>query len=108
MVIEELDSIKTDISVLCPQGNAPQLVHATDLKGEASHVIYSHISSIVRLGLLVYWGLTPQQQPGSYRGSVDDNEMSVSPVEETGAPGRKHRPTACHFVRLGSEKEVKG
>ena len=35
---------------------------------------------------LVYWGLTLQQQPGSYRGG-DDDEMSVSLVEETGVPG---------------------
>ena len=34
---------------------------------------------------LVYWGLTPQQQPGSYR-DVGDEEMSVSLVEETGEP----------------------
>ena len=30
---------------------------------------------------LVYWGLTPQQQPGSYQGGDDDDEMSVSLVE---------------------------
>ena len=40
---------------------------------------------------LVYWGLTPQQQPGSYRGGDDDDddggggddddEMSVSLAE---------------------------
>ena len=36
---------------------------------------------------LVYWDLTPQQQPGSYGGGDDvdddDDEMSVSPVKET-------------------------
>ena len=36
---------------------------------------------------LVYWGLTRQQQPGSYRGGDDDDGMSVSLVEETGVPG---------------------
>ena len=41
---------------------------------------------------LLHWGLTPQQQPGSYRGGddddddVDDDEMSVSLVEEARAP----------------------
>ena len=42
---------------------------------------------------LVYWGLTPQQQPGSYRGGNeddDDDEMSVSLVEET---GQTHKQT---------------
>ena len=39
----------------------------------------------------MYWGLTPQQQPGSYRGGHDDDEMSVSLVEETGVPGGNHR-----------------
>ena len=50
---------------------------------------------------LVYWGLTPQKQPVSYRGSDDDDdgdddddEMSVSLVEETGVPGGNLRPTA--------------
>ena len=35
---------------------------------------------------LVCWGLMPQQQPGLYQGDEDD-EMSVSLVEETGVPG---------------------
>ena len=35
----------------------------------------------------MYWGLSPQQQPGSYGGG--DDEMSVTLVEETGAPGKK-------------------
>ena len=39
---------------------------------------------------LVYWGLTPQQQPGSYQGGDDDDEMSVSLVEEIGADGGVH------------------
>ena len=30
---------------------------------------------------LVYWGITPQQ-PGSYRGGDDNDEMSVSMVQE--------------------------
>ena len=46
--------------------------------------------------VLVYWGLTPQQQPGSYRGGDYDDEMSVLLVEETGAPGGNHRPTASN------------
>ena len=43
---------------------------------------------------LVYWGLTPQQQPGSYQGG----EMMMKSVfllwslEETGVPGGNHRP----------------
>ena len=45
---------------------------------------------------LAYWGLTPQQQPRSYRGSDDEDEMSVSLVEETGVPGGNHRPTASN------------
>ena len=40
---------------------------------------------------LFYWGVTPQQQPGSYRS--DDGDMSVSLVEEAGAPGGNRRPT---------------
>ena len=45
----------------------------------------------------VYWGLTPQQQPGSYWGDDDDDdEMSVSLVEETGVPGGNPRPTATN------------
>ena len=55
---------------------------------------YSHIS-MVWFGL-VYWGLTPQQQPGSYQGGDDDDEISVSLVEETGAPRGNHRPTASN------------
>ena len=46
------------------------------------------VSQFVRA--LVYSGLTPQQQPGSCRGGdYDDNddEMTVSLVEETGALG---------------------
>ena len=38
---------------------------------------------------LVYWSLTPQQQPGSYRGSFL--------VEETGLPRGNHRPTASNW-----------
>ena len=34
------------------------------------------------MGFLVYWGLTPQQQPGSYQGGDDDDEISFL-VEET-------------------------
>ena len=42
---------------------------------------------------LVYWGLTPQQQPGSYQnGRNDDDEISYL-VEETGVPGGNQRIT---------------
>ena len=41
---------------------------------------------------LGYWGLTPQQQPGSYQGGENDDEISFL-VEETGVPGGNHRPT---------------
>ena len=56
-----------------------------------------YTDSLQAIGL-VYWGLTPQQQPGSYRGGdYDDNDkISVLLVEETGAPGGKHRPTASN------------
>ena len=36
------------------------------------------------MGLLVYWGLTPQQQPGSYQGGEMMMMKSVFLVEETG------------------------
>ena len=39
----------------------------------------------------------PQQQPGAYRGSDNDDEMSVSLLEETGAPGGNHRSTASNW-----------
>ena len=58
--------------------------------------IYNLVSPVMITGfglVLVYWGLTPQQQPGSYQGG----EMmmnSVFLVEETGVPGGNHRPTA--------------
>ena len=42
---------------------------------------------------LVYWGLTPQQQPGSYQGGEMMMMKSVFLVEETGLPGGNHRPT---------------
>ena len=35
-------------------------------------------------------------QPGSYCGGDDDNEMSVSLVEETRAPGGNPQPTASN------------
>ena len=44
---------------------------------------------------LVYWGLTPQQQPGSYQGG-EMMMKSVFLVEETGVPGGNHRPTASN------------
>ena len=43
-----------------------------------------------RIGL-VCWGL--KHQPGSYRGGgCDNDDMSVSLVEEIGVPGGNHRP----------------
>ena len=60
----------------------------------------------VPLDGLVYWGLTPQQQPGSYQGIDDEGEMSVSLMEETGVPRVNHRPTArnvpLHHSRIQS------
>ena len=47
---------------------------------------------LVRFGLfLVYWALTPQQQPGSYQGGEMMMMKSVFLVEETGVPGGNHR-----------------
>ena len=50
-------------------------------------------------GVWFIWIIYPQQQPGSYQGghfNDDDDEMSVSLVEETGAPGGNDRPTASN------------
>ena len=50
--------------------------------------------SAIKLVGLAYWGLTPHQQSGSYRGGdydYDDDEMSVSLVEETRVAGGNHR-----------------
>ena len=45
---------------------------------------------------MVYWGLTPQQQPGSYRGGDDDDdEMSVTSGRGTGVTGVNHRPSTA-------------
>ena len=64
---------------------------------------------------LVYWGLTPQQQPGSNRGGemmmmmmmmMIDDEVSFL-VEETGVPGGNRRPAnGCCRVQplLGSSE----
>ena len=65
-------------------------------------------ASTVKVGF-VYWGVKPQQQPGSYRGGDGDDddphhdgdddhhhEISVSLVEETGVPGGNHRPPASN------------
>ena len=49
---------------------------------------------ITYIYVFTYWGLTPQQQLGSYRGGDDHDEMSVSLVEENGVPGGNHRPMA--------------
>ena len=45
------------------------------------------------LAWLVYWDLTPQQQPWSYQGGDydDEDEVSVSGLDETRAPGENHR-----------------
>jgi len=40
MVVETLDSIEADISVLCTQGNAPQLINTTNLH---RHMQFSHL-----------------------------------------------------------------
>ena len=45
--------------------------------------------------LFFYWGLTPQQQSGSYQGG-EMMTKSVFLVEETGVPGGNHRPTASN------------
>ena len=47
-------------------------------------------SKSVKLNTLVYSGLTPQQQSGSYPGGNCDGEMSVSLVEEIGVPRGNH------------------
>ena len=47
---------------------------------------------------LVYLGLTPQQQPGSYRGGDDHDEMSVALVEDTGA-GKKSGNLTNQFCK---------
>ena len=47
-----------------------------------------------------------QQQPGSYRGSDDDDEMSVSLVEETGVPGGNHQPTVQVSNKLSHIRPV--
>ena len=39
---------------------------------------------------MVYWGLTPQQQPGSYQGGENDDDEISGLVEETGVPGGNH------------------
>ena len=49
---------------------------------------------------LDYWGLMPQQRPGSYRGGDDDDddddEMSVLLVEETKPPTYSKLLTIVH------------
>ena len=77
----------------------------TDITGNKKlfpyHLILREMDSVVSVGpiptdstgLVWFRGLTPQQQPGSYQGG----EMMMKPVflvEETGAPGGNHRPTA--------------
>ena len=59
---------------------------------------------------LVYWVVTPQQQPGSYQGGEMMMMMmmmlmmmmmkSVFLVEETGVPGGNHQPTASIVGRI--------
>ena len=55
----------------------------------------SVIGSPVWFGL-VYWGLTPQQQPGSYQGGEMMMKSGFFMVEEIGVPGGNHRPTASN------------
>ena len=55
-----------------------------------------NVTHLVGHGLLVYWVLMLQQQPGSYRDSDDDDEIVSFTGEETGAPGENHRPTASN------------
>ena len=63
---------------------------------------YSLLSEGDKVGFgLVYWGLTPQQQPGSYQGG----EMMMTPVflaEETGVglPRGNHAPTYIRQIKL--------
>ena len=62
-----------------------------------SHPTMSQLApdSMLRVGLVWFRGLTPQQQPGSYQGG-EMMMKSVFLVEETGAPGGNHRPTASN------------
>ena len=52
--------------------------------------VYVKNPRLVDTGL--YWDLRSQEEPGPYKGSDYDNDMSVSLVEENGAPGGNHRP----------------
>ena len=54
---------------------------------------------------LVFRALTPQQQPGSYRGGDNDGEMLVSLVEETGAPGGNYRPTTSNWQTFTQQRQ---
>ena len=57
-------------------------------------IMYSNKVSVKKLPLVwFHWGLTPQQQPGSYQG--DDDDISFL-MEETRVPGGNHRPTASN------------
>ena len=46
--------------------------------------------SIIMIIFLVYWGLMPQQQPGSYQGGGNDDDEISFLVEETGVPRGNH------------------
>ena len=51
-----------------------------------------------------FGGLTPQQQPGSYRGgnnNDDDDEVSVLPVEQTGGNHLKYGLYSISLVGRG-------
>ena len=60
----------------------------------------SPISWLLRVYLynrvLVYWGLTPQQQPGSYQGGEMMMMKSVIWWRKPEYPGGNHRPTASN------------
>ena len=60
-------------------------------------IILNEVFSFDKQFGLVYWSLTPQQQPGSYQGGEMIMMKSVFfLVEETGVPGGNHRPTASN------------
>ena len=60
-------------------------------KGRVASLVYVSCLWYVNGLVEIYWGLTPQQQPGSYQGG----EINFL-VEETGVPRGNHRPTASN------------
>ena len=87
---------------LAPKSGAkmPTFLRCTALRKQIATVSQimnlkdNELDILAKLGL-VYWGLTPQQQPGSYQGG-EMMMKSVFLVEETGVPGGNHRPTASN------------